>query len=79
MNQAVYNHKKKNYDRLCAEQNKASRAVKNYQYKLRHRFVLTNDERFKLLELEHANEQLVERCDALADELLTFELFGELV
>jgi len=76
MNNAVYNHIKKNLDELHDNQSKAWRKLKNLKFEYSKRVCLSDDERFELEQSQHKYESLTERIDQLEDRILTFKFTG---
>ena len=76
MNKHIYKHMKQERDKLSAKQSKVYRELKNLWRSTQNRFMLTDEERFKLQELEEHSGSLEDQIQQINSKLLKFELFG---
>ena len=76
MNKQIYKHMKQERDKLSAKQSKVYRELKNLWRSTQNRFMLTDEERFKLQELEEHSGSLEDQIQQINSKLLKFELFG---
>ena len=76
MDNAVYNHIKKNLNELRDNQSEAWRKLKHLKSIYSNRVCLSDDERFELEQSQHRYNSLTQRIYQLKERLITFKFTG---
>lgn len=76
MDNAVYNHTKKNLNELRDKQSEAWRKLKHLKSDYSNRVFLSDDERFELEQSQHRYNSLTQRIYQLKERLITFKFTG---